>query len=361
MIDEEPQATPAQQLSEDEAREILRCLLHKQGTWVDWGKACQKLHQAGYSAQTIFEETGFQASQQNLVVVASQVYESLLRENTPSEILDYFQGPRSDILHEFRVLNQQQRKIVAELAYQKRLEVDEARELARAVQEFSRLPQLPPEFTAHPGDALAHQCWRQARQKKDLQERSRLIAKGLKFANSQAARAAIEKLLSDFTVYPPRQAPLMPVYRLEVEEQLARMVPYLGRLPISQEAIESVEPITTEEPFQIVTYSGQGSLVPLPGWQAILKAIDPIAILTSSEELPTPFSGRAEDVLAIVDRARQEWDVNSYFLAGRGEILGIHWFAEKPTAPLLGQIILILRPKKILDENNLLEPWQMNE
>ncbi len=39
-----------------------------------------------------------------------------------------------------------------------------------------------------------------ARQQKDIQERSRLIAKGLKFVKSAAARSELEQLLTDFTV-----------------------------------------------------------------------------------------------------------------------------------------------------------------
>jgi hypothetical protein len=359
MMNEKPPKIPPQ-LSETEADEILRSLLHKEGTWVDWGKACQQLHQAGYSPQTIFEQTGFQGSQQNLIIVAAKVYESLVKEDTTEEILQYFQGPRSDILYEFRILNQQQRKAVAELTYQKRLEVDEAKELAKAVQTFARLSQLPPNFTEHPGDAIAYQAWKQARQKKDLPARSRLIAKGLKFAYSQTARAAIEQLLSDFTVYPSRTTPLMPVYRLEDEEQLARMVPFAGHLPLTHKDIEAISPIIAEEPFQVISYAGTGALVPLPGWQAVLKAMDPLAILISSAELPT-LPGKAEDVLVVIDRAIQEWDINSYFLTNQGEKLSFQWFEDEPSTPLLGQVILVLRPKKIFDENNLLEPWQMDD
>lgn len=359
MSNENFSITPPK-MSEEQAQELLRSLLHKQGKWVDWGKTCQQLYQAGYSPQTIFEETGFQASQQNLIIVATQVYESLVKEGASADILDYFQGPRSDILYEFRILNQQQRKSVAELAYHKRLELDEAKELAKAFQLFTRLPQLPPNFTSHPGDAIAYQAWKQARQKKDLQARSRLIAKGLKFAHSQTAREAIEKLLSDFTVVASRPAPLLPVYRLEEDEQLSRIIPYIGRFPLEAKVIKTVAPIVAEDPFQVVTYSGNGALVPLPGWQAILKAIDPLAILVNSQELPT-WQDKREDVLVVVDRGMKEWHPNNYFLVNQNNNLSFQWFEEKPELPLLGQIILVLKPKKILDENNLREPWQMDD
>ena len=52
------------------AEELLRSLRQKEGTWVEWGKACQQLQKAGYNPQRIFEETGFEPIQQNQIIVA---------------------------------------------------------------------------------------------------------------------------------------------------------------------------------------------------------------------------------------------------------------------------------------------------
>ncbi|MGF1479562.1 MAG: RuBisCO accumulation factor 1 [Cyanophyceae cyanobacterium] len=346
-------------LSEAEASQLLRSLLHKEGNWIDWGYACQQLQHSGYSAQQIFEETGFQASQQNLVIVAAQVYASI-GATVPESVAAYFQGPRSDVLYEFRILNQQQRAAAAMLAQEKQLNVDEAHEVAKAYQEFSRRSQLPAGFSLHPGDAIAYQCWKRARQKKDLQERSRLIAKGLKFAHSPSAREAIEKLLSDFTVVPSRTAPLLPVYRLEQEEELPRIVPVAGSLPLTQAEFESVFPLEAQEPFRVVDAAG-GIVVPLPGWPAIVRATAPVAVFCKSDRLPKALSGELETVLVVIDRDLQEWNPNSYFAVAPNEQLTLQWFEEAPNVPLLGQVILVLRPKKILDENNIVEPWQMDD
>lgn len=348
-------------LSEDEANELMRSLLHKEGSWVEWGQLCQKLQKAGYDTQTIFERTGFQAVQQNLIIVAAQVYQSIVQAGASTEILSYFQGPRSDVLYEFRILNQEQRATAAELAFAKKLDVDGAYEVAKAVKDSSRLSQLPAGFSRNPGDAVAYQCWKLARQKKDLQERSRLIAKGLKYAHSQTAREQIEKLLSDFTVVPQRSAPLIPVYRLALEDELARIVPVVGTLPLTAQDLAAVASVEIEEPFRSICVSGNGTFVPLPGWQAVLKAGDPVAIFCPSDRLPKQLSNQLELVLILVDRAVKEWDVNSYFLVEQQGTLELHWFEESPQIDLLGQVILVLRPKKILDENNLSEPWQMDD
>lgn len=349
------------QLTETEAEELMRSLLHKEGNWVDWGKSCQKLQKSGYTSQQIFDVTGFQGSQQNLVIVSAQVYDSLVQNNAPETLLAYFTGPRSDVLYEFRILNQEQRLAAAELAMAKRIDVDGAHEVARAIKTYSRFSQLPAGFTNHPGDAMAYQCWRAARAKKDLSDRSRLIAQGLKFAYSDSARQQIEQLLTDFTVIPQRQSPLLPLHRLEVEEDLPRIVPVAGSFPLTPSQIAEITQVEQIEPFRIINCPHDSTFVPIPGWPVILKAEDPIAILFQSDQLPKPIPGKPEEVIVVVDRQSTTWDVNSYFLVAQGEELELQWFEQSPEVQIVGQVILVLRPKKILDENIITQPWQMDD
>jgi hypothetical protein len=357
---EQPSDT-AYQMSEEEANELLRSLLHKEGNWVVWGEKCQKLQKAGRDSGLIFERTGFQAAQQNLIIVAAQVFDSLVQADASAELLQYYEGPRSDILYEFRVLTREQRLAAAELGYEKKIDVDEAREVARAIQEFSRLSQIPSEFTRHAGDALAYQCWKRGKQKRDLAERAKLIAKGLKFAYSPGARTAIESLLQDFSVAPARSAPLLPMHRLQDEDELARMIPLAGSFPMTAGEVAAVKAVTIQEPFRAVTVGSQQTLVPLPGWQTILKAIDPVAILWNSEKLPRSLAGRVEEVLVVIDRTVGEWDENRYYLIDSGDSIELKWFDSAPEVPLLGELVLILRAKNILDENNITQPWQMDD
>jgi Rubisco Assembly chaperone C-terminal domain/Rubisco accumulation factor 1 alpha helical domain/Rubisco accumulation factor 1 helix turn helix domain len=348
------------ELDEAEVREIMRSLLHKEGSWVEWGKKCQTLQKAGYEPAKIFEDTGFQASQQNLIIVASQVYDSIAQAQLDEAILEYFKGPRSDVLYEFRILNQSQRAAASQLAYDKKIDVDGAHLVAKAMQDVAHMSQIPEAFTNCPGDNVAYLCWKRARRKRDLQERSRLIAQGLKFAQSQSAREAIEKLLSDFSVEAPVNAPLLPIYRLEVEEQLPRIIPLAGTYPLTRQTLDAVAPVKTQESFSSITVSG-GTFVPVPGWQAVLKAIDPVAYLCPSDRLPKSIAGKVREFLVILDRGSQEWDVNSYFVVEVNGQIEIKWFDTAPNIPIVGQLVLILRPKKILDENNIIEPWQMDD
>jgi Rubisco Assembly chaperone C-terminal domain/Rubisco accumulation factor 1 alpha helical domain/Rubisco accumulation factor 1 helix turn helix domain len=347
-------------MSEAEAQELMRSLLHKEGSWVEWGQRCQQLQKAGYSTQRIFEDTGFQNSQQNLVIVASQVFDNLVKAEVAPEVLDYFRGPRSDVLYEFRVLNQEQRVNASLLAYDKRIDIDGAILISKAIKDVSRMSQLPEAFTNHPGDWVAYLAWKRAKSQKDLQQRSRLIAQGLKFAYSSTAREAIEKLLSDFTVINSVSEPLLPLYRLELEEELPRIVPLAGSYPLGSQAISTVEQVEIQKSFSQIK-AKSGAYVPIPGWQVVLKAEDPVGYLCPSNLLPKYLGGNVEEVLVILDRANRAWDVNSYFVVEIEDKLELRWFETAPEEPIIGQLVLILRPKKILDESNITQPWQMDD
>ena len=349
------------QMSETEAQELMRSLLHKENTWVEWGQGCQKLQKAGYSTQKIFEDTGFQNSQQNLVIVAAQVFNNLVEAGVAPEVLSYFRGPRSDVLYEFRILNQRQRVDAGLLAYDKKINIDGAALIAKAVKDVSRMSQLPEAFTNHPGDWVAYLSWKRAKGQKDLQQRSRLIAQGLKFAHSSTAREAIEQLLSDFSTINTVSEPLLPLYRMELEEELPRIVPLAGSYPITSQEISAVKQVKIREPFSHIQ-ADSGAYVPIPGWQVVLKAKDPVSYLCPSNLLPKYLGGKVEKVLILVDRANQTWDVNGYLVVEIEDKLEIRWFDSPPiNESVVGQLVLILRPKKILDEGNITQPWQMDD
>jgi len=347
--------------SQEENELLLRSLRQKQGNWVEWGKACAKLQKAGYNPQTIFEATGFEPIQQNQIIVGSQVYASLEKEGASEAVRSHYAYRGSDILYELRLLTQPERAAAAELILSHKLDADDAHEVARAVKDFSRLRTLPDGFSNHPGDAIAYQCWRLIRQKTDLQERSRLIAKGLKFAHTQTARQQIEQLLLDFTVVPKRAAPILPFYRLESEEELPRVVPVVGEMPLTPADIQAVPVIEETEPFRMVKFAGEQAWVPLPGWQVVLSAEDPVVILCNSDRLPNQPASTPEPVLVVVDRSQREWDANSYFVVEQSGQIEFQWFETETDLQILGKVIVVVRPKKILDEEFNKESWQIDE
>ncbi len=340
---------------------LIQQLRRKEGSWVEWGAACQTLQKAGISPQAIFEDTGFEPIQQNQVIVGAQVYASVVAANASEATQAHFARKGSDILYELRVLSQADRAAVAELVVTKNLDFDEAREATKAVKEFARLTKLPEGFTAHPGDAIAYQAWKLARQQANLQERSRLIARGLRFVESGTARQHLEHLLTDFTVVTEQAAPTLPVYRLEESDELPRMIPVVGQLPLTKADLQAVPLVEETAPFGIVHFSGTAAWVPVPGWQVIRLAEDPVALLTDSEALPKPLSGKRDQVLVVLDRAQRQWQDDAYFLVEQAGQLELQWFPQAPEQGLLGRVIVIVRPKKILDENYTHDPWQIDE
>ncbi|MDX2272367.1 MAG: RuBisCO accumulation factor 1 [Cyanobacteriota bacterium] len=362
-----PLSTGSSPTDSPELAEILGKLRRKEGSWVEWGKGCQHLQKAGYTPQAIFEATGFEPIQQNQIVVAMQVYEGIRSIGAPPEVLEHFGRKGSDILYEFRVLTQGERPLAAEWVLLKQLDVDDAREMARAAKYFAQLRSLPEGFTEHPGDAVAFQAWRLAQQTADLQERSRLIARALKFAHSSTARQKVELLLTDFSLVPRRPAPRLSVYRLESADELPRVLPVVGQLPLSKADLQSVPVITPTTPFRLVQFSGSGMWVGIPGWQTILAAEDPVVILYSAQQLTAirdisvVLLDEQEMVLLVLDRADRQWQTDSYFvLEGRNGV-EVDWFEEAPELPLLGRVLMIVRAPHILDEHLTKDPWQIDE
>ncbi|WP_088241959.1 RuBisCO accumulation factor 1 [Calothrix rhizosoleniae] len=345
----------------EEITEVIRKLRQKQGTWVEWGQGCAYLQKAGYTPQDIFEETGFEPIQQNQVIVGSQVYASVEKVGVSEAARSHYSTRGSDVLYELRLLTQEERAAAAELTFQYQIDCDEAREVARAIKDFSRFRNLPEGFSQHPGDAVAYQCLKLARQNSDLQVRSRLIARGLKFVQTPTARQQIEQLLTDFTVDPKRPAPTLPFYRPDSEAEMPRIVPVVGELPLTLQDLQNVPLVEGIEPFGIVKFAGEQAWVPLPGWQVVLSAEDPMVILCNSDRFPSQTKAAPEQVMVIIDRAQREWEVGSYFVVDNGGELDFQWFENTPELNLLGRILVIMRPKKILDELLSLDSWQIDE
>jgi len=346
-----------------DAEQLLLQLRQKQGTWVAWGQACQQLQKAGYTPQQIFEATGFEPVHQNQIIVATQVYTSIVSAPASETVIAHYAKTGSDRLYELRILTQAERVAAAELILSKQLDADQAHELAKIYKEATRSRNRPPEFSAQAGDIVAFHYWKLARQTSDLADRSRLIAQGLSFVATPPARQQLEQLLMDFTVTPARPQPLLPLYRLEAEEEMPRVVPVVGRLPLSPHDLQAVPLLDETGAFRLVTFQGEGAWVAVPGWPVVRTAEDPIALLVAPDQLPIPPEmerGNAVEWLAICDRAQRQWDPGSYFLVAQDDQLQIQWHDTDPQRPLLGRLLLVLRPK-LVAEPLAQDLWHMDE
>jgi hypothetical protein len=353
-----------------ESEGLLRLLRHKEGTWVQWGIACQMLQKMGENSLAIFENTGFEPVQQNQIVVASQVYASLQAGNAADIVLAHFEQKGSDILNELRVLNQSERVAMATFALEKNLDVLEAKDVVKAIKEASSIANLPEGFTRHPGDAVVIQVLKAAQGKIDPQERTRLIARGLRFAHSEKARSAIERLLMDMGSPSKKKAPNLPNFRYDGEDSIPRILPVVGSLPLTLDQFQSVSQVQELDPFGIVKGSGAEAWATLPGWFVVHEAEDGVIVSCNTDTLQAAINqevlssvrDRAEDILILVDRAQQDWNENSYFaIADEAGNLKFAWFESQPDVELLGKVTLTLRPKRFFDEAASQDRWQFEE
>jgi len=62
-------------------------------------------------------------------------------------------------------------------------------------------------------------------------------------------------------------------------------------------------------------------------------------------DLPNQTTSTPEPVLVVVDRSEQQWDVNSYFVVDQSGQLEFQWFETATEVPLLGRVIVVVRPK----------------
>ncbi|MFK8184308.1 MAG: RuBisCO accumulation factor 1 [Phormidesmis sp.] len=355
---------PNSEETTQEAIEALQFQLRrKEGNWVEWGKACHTLQKTGMSPQNIFESTGFEPIQQNQLIVASQVFDSMVSGGVSTKAKNHYTERGSDSLYEFRILPKEHRAAAADFAFDNGLDSEQVKEIVKGLRDFTYGATAPAGFEKTMGDAAAYHYWRLARQQSDLQARSRLIAQSLRFVTSDSGRSKIEKLLTDFSVVKQKPAPRLPIFRIEDEADSPVIMPVAGQLPLPTEDYQAVPGVLPEEPFGMVKFSGTGAWLPVPGWQVIMTSEDPIALLATGAELPTlpDHMSKTEPLLFVVDRAQRDWNEFNYYVVDAGGQLNIQWFEEAPQIPLLGCLVLIMRPKRIFDTDYTNELWQLDE
>ena len=186
---------------------LLNLLRKPENPWIVKARACRQLHQQGLSAEAINRETKLNVKDQSIIIKAFEVYESLEHGRAPKPVCAHFALSNYEVLYEFHALNQMQRVHAATLAVGKHLNASEAHAVAQAIVAFAHFTHPPKGFTDHSGDAVACQCWLSARQEKDVILREQLIARGLRFAHSAAARLQLTSLLDHS---PPDTTPPTP-------------------------------------------------------------------------------------------------------------------------------------------------------
>jgi hypothetical protein len=348
-------------MSDQDHSSLWESLRRREGNWVQWGRAFHQLQQQGESSLAIFEETGFTPSQQNQILVAVQVFDSL-----EASVAAKYAHQGSDVLYELRLLPQNQRSRVADFIHHKSMTPTEAKEVVKAMKNLLLLPALPQGFTDHPGDALAYQAWKTAKETNDPTAKTRLIAKGLQYAHSESARQSIEDLLGNLVRPKAVSVPRLPFYRYESEENLPRLFPVVGKLPLPITAIETAPNISVIEPFGVAYGQGNCGWVAIPSYQVVKNCQDGIVVLGDTNSLKALVGehllpSHPEDLLLLIDRSQTVWTADQYVAVAKAGELALGWYDQAPTETIYGTLVLILRPKKYFDETASQELWSIDE
>lgn len=96
------------------------------------------LLQQGFTSPTIEESIEISGFEQNRLIVAAQVRDSLVQSNSDSEIVSVFDTSGAELLYEIRLLRAKQRASTSLFIIENLLDAKTAQDLARAMKDFPR-------------------------------------------------------------------------------------------------------------------------------------------------------------------------------------------------------------------------------
>ncbi|GJP69313.1 hypothetical protein CLOP_g251 [Closterium sp. NIES-67] len=195
--------------------ELVGVVRERRGTWQEVAAAVRQLQQAGMTAEEVADVAMAAHGRLTMLVVAAQVYESLLpgpqegnREaeeqgegggsstgsSTGVDLMEAFQAEQSaELLYELRTLPKDDRRKAAAYLAQQGLDAGDVRELVRAMRDHARRPNSREGFTSAPGDCLAFACFRAAVGSAG-EEQQEWVERGLAAAVSESARLRLKGL-----------------------------------------------------------------------------------------------------------------------------------------------------------------------
>ncbi|XP_073158943.1 rubisco accumulation factor 1.1, chloroplastic-like [Henckelia pumila] len=355
----------------------LDILSNRLGLWFEYAPLVTSLYQEGFISTTLEEITGIPSIEQNRLLVASQVRDSIV-ECCDSDTVSFFDTPGSpDILYEIRILSTPQRASSAEFIIKNGFDGRRAGELAKSMKDFPRryAERGWESFDGNlPGDCLGFMYYRQAQEHKSasLLELSRVtLEKALEVSESAPAKQRVSVELEgkageeggDGAV---AEVVKVPVVRMSVGEVSQSTT--VAVLPVCKAEGKGVE--VEEAPWEsgmlgdfgvVEAEKGWNRWVVLPGWEpvAILKR-GGVAVAFKRAGDALQWRGRRRDeeeqILVVADRGRREVALDdAYYLVvsggnGSGEEglrveRGLK-LKEIGVGDSLGTVVLIVRPPR---------------
>ncbi|KAK9784877.1 hypothetical protein WJX73_008467 [Symbiochloris irregularis] len=268
-----------------EPQEMLRSLRDQSASWHELAGFLTLLARAGYDSAAIEADTGIERVQQNVTLVAGQVYQSLADgEKIGSDVMQFYDTEGSEmLLYELRFLGNDLRITAARYIAEQGLEAPAARVLAKAMKEHVRREGPAFGFSTAPGDSLAYKYYRDAIETRREKEKEQLLQKALEAATTESARTAVANLMQqEPEAEPSLEQPPLQVVRLSGEQSAFRAVPVISALSeASPSSIASVPRARQQGDFNFFFVDQSMAGFPwavLPAWHSLMVARSPVGL-----------------------------------------------------------------------------------
>ncbi|KAK1308893.1 hypothetical protein QJS10_CPA09g01756 [Acorus calamus] len=359
----------------------LEILRNRLGLWHEYAPLIPALTMDGFTPPSIEEATGISGVEQNRIVVAAKVRESLISSKFDDNLIAYFDLGGAEILYELRLLSAAQRVAVARHVVDHRLDTKAAVELARAMKDFPRRrgdPGWSSFSAASPSDCLAFTHYRLSREAISPSDGVASLERALEAAETEAAKEQVREELErrsrrgvaaakeEEVVEESYRVPVVRLMYGEVAEATAVLV-----MPVcsgEEEVAAAPENCKSEGVFGVVeAEKGWRRWVVLPLWEPVAAAAvgGGVVVVEFADSRVMPWRMRTaemeERVMAVVDRKVKvaEAEDGFYLIGGGDDGLRVERGKRLVGVGVLGRVVLVVRPPRDDDLNDQLadEDW----
>ncbi|XP_030534820.2 rubisco accumulation factor 1.1, chloroplastic-like [Rhodamnia argentea] len=377
-----PSPLPSQFRSLDIAGR-LDILANRLGPWFEYAPLIPSLFQEGFTPPSLEEVTGISGVEQNRLVVAAKVRDSLIQSKTDPDVVAAFDMGGAELLYEIRLLSAAERSAAAEFIVRNKFDARGAQDLARAMKDFPRRRGDKGwekfEYKS-PGDCLSFMYYRKSREHRNPSEqRTAALEQAMSVAETEKAKGAILEELEwkggegNGKEGQVQDGVRVPVVRLKMGE--VAQASSVAVLPVCR--VEEREREVLEAPWQcksegefglVVADKGWARWVVLPGWEPVLGLSSGGVVVAFPDARALPWKVnrwyKEEAILVVADRGRKEVveDEGFYMVAvdaddaGGGYGLKVERgrrLKEMGVEESLGTVVLVVRPPKEEIEDRL--------
>ncbi|CAK8572273.1 unnamed protein product [Lathyrus sativus] len=356
-------------------------LSNRLGVWHEYAPLITSLMREGFSPPTIEETTGISGVEQNRIIVATQVRDTLVQSNLDEDILSYFDNGGAEVLYEIRLLSGPQRAAAACFLVEKRYDGKGSQDLARAIKDFpSRRGEKNWESFDYtlPGDCLAYMYYRQSKEHRNpSDERVSALEKALSVVESENARKVVFEELNgkgegeEGEIEAIALKVPVPVVRLQIGEVAEANSVVVLPVCKAEEGVEVIlaapSEIRNEGVFGIaVAEKGWEKWVVLPGWGPVVGLGKGGVVVSFLDARVLPWKAnrwyKEEPILVVADRSKRkvENDEGFYLVKDEGSDVGLKVqrglvLKELGVTECLGNVVLVVRPPNEDNDDQLSE------